>query len=80
MTDAQAAALLASLFLVAGLVSLFWPEWLLSRVNRKGAGTWRMRVILAPFPEKHHRIVVRVVGAISLLVAVIAFSEAWMRK
>ena len=80
MTNAQAATLLASLFLIAGLVSLIWPQWMVSRANRKGAGTWRMRVILAPFPEKHHLLVVRVIGAISLLVAVIGFIEAWTPK
>ena len=77
---AQAYILLASLFLITGIVNLFWPQWILSRLERKSPGSWRLGLILSPFPEKHRPTVVRVLGALCLLVAAVGFSEAWMPK
>ncbi len=77
MSNAQAAALLASLFLITGVVNLFWPAWILSRIGQKSAGSWRLSLILSPFPEKHRPTVVRVLGGLCLLAAAVGFSEAW---
>jgi hypothetical protein len=80
MSDAQASYLLGSLFLVSGICNLLWPQWLLGRLKKKGFGSWRMRMILAPFPEKNHPIVLRAIAVLSLLVSAIAFVQPVLPK
>ena len=78
MTDAQANSMatyvVGTLFLLTGIANLIWPERMIARVNRQALGTWRMRLILSPFPEKNRTLVIRVVALLCLLAAWFAFT------
>jgi hypothetical protein len=69
MSDTTAKFIVEMVFLL-GLIGVFWrPDVILGGAEKK-ALNWRMRLILKPFPEESHSLVLRIIAGLGITLLV----------